>query len=332
VPKCREGFFKFWCDEELHVLKDAAISSNQAWKDAGKLRHGDIFRRRQVCRSQYRRRIKEKERHSTEMYTNDLHEALMMKNSTAFWQCWRSKFEHHNNKYIQVDGHVDSDVIVDTFAQHFKTSITCNNKDKAQALKELYLTLRSSYCAMPNTESHKFDTELVSKIISDAERGKAVNIDGLTAEHLQFCHSDVSLILEKLFNLMILCSYVPDGFRYSYIVRLQKLKACYSKSLTCDDFRAIACSPILTKVFEHCIFKRYEIFLLSSDNQFDFKKKVECNYALRTIVDGYVAKGSTANLCVIDISKAFDRVNHFALITKRMRCLIPLQLLYLLDS
>ena len=37
VPKCRKGFFKFWCDEELHVLKDAAISSNQAWKDAANL-------------------------------------------------------------------------------------------------------------------------------------------------------------------------------------------------------------------------------------------------------------------------------------------------------
>ena len=55
-------------------------------------------------------------------------------------------------------------------------------------------------------------------------------------------------------------------------------------------------SPI-SKVFEHCIFKRYEKFLLSSDNQFGFKKEVGCSYAIRTvrsIVDSYVAKGSTA--------------------------------------
>jgi len=334
VPKCRKGFFKFWWDEELRVLKDAAIDSNQAWKVAGKPRYGEIFRRRQSCRSQYRKRIKEKERMSTEMYTNDLHEALMMKNSTAFWQCWRSKFEHQN-KCIQVDGHVDPDIIADKFSQHFKTSITCNNTHKAEALKESYLSLRSSYCAMPITESHKFDTELVSNIISDLKRGKAMDVDGLTAEHLQFCHPVVSLILEKLFNLMILCSYVPDGFRYSYIVPIPKPKECYSKSLTCDDFRAIAISPILSKVFEHCIFKRYEKFLLSSDNQFGFKKKVGCSFAIRTvrsIVDSYVAKGSTANLCAIDISKAFDRVNHFALLTKLMKRLIPVQLLHLLES
>jgi len=28
-----------------------------------------------------------KERLATETYTNDLHEALMQKNNTAFWQC-----------------------------------------------------------------------------------------------------------------------------------------------------------------------------------------------------------------------------------------------------
>jgi len=33
-----------------------------------------------------------------------------------------------------------------------------------------------------------------------------MDVGGLTAEHLQFCHSVVLLILEKLFNLMILCS------------------------------------------------------------------------------------------------------------------------------
>jgi len=125
-------------------------------------------------------------------------------------------------------------------------------------------------------------------------------------------------IFKKLFNLTILCSFVPDGFRYNYIVPIPKIKDYYSKSLICEDFRAIAISPILSKVFEYCILNRYETFLVSFDNQFGFKKSVGCGYAIRTvrgIVDNYVARGNTANLCATDISKAFDRVNHFALIT-----------------
>jgi len=58
-----------------------------------------------------------------------------------------------------------------------------------------------------------------------------------------------TVILVKLFNLLISCSYVPDGFRYSYIVSIPKMKDCYNKCLTCDDFRGIAISSIISKIF-----------------------------------------------------------------------------------
>ena len=35
--------------------------------------------------------------------------------------------------------------------------------------------------------------------------------------------------------------------------------------------------------------------------------------AVRNIVDSYISRGSTTNLCAIDLSKAFDKVNHCAL-------------------
>ena len=50
-------------------------------------------------------------------------------------------------------------------------------------------------------------------------------------------------------------------------------------------------------------------FFITSDNQFGFRKGVGCTYAIRSVrkvVDNYVANGSTANLCTIDVSKAFD--------------------------
>jgi len=46
----------------------------------------------------------------------------------------------------------------------------------------------------------------------------------------------------------------------------------FSKSVSVDDFRGISISSVISKVFEHCILDRYDGFLLSSDNQFGFKK------------------------------------------------------------
>ena len=105
------------------------------------------------------------------------------------------------------------------------------------------------------------NTELVSNMVNNMKRGKAADTDAISAEHLLFCHPCLSTLLAKLFQLMIFTSYIPEGFRYSYIVPLPKPKEHFSKSLTCDDFRGIAISPTLSKVFEYCILDRFGSFL-----------------------------------------------------------------------
>jgi len=57
----------------------------------------------------------------------------------------------------------------------------------------------------------------IFNIVSDPKRGKATDVDRITAEQQQFSHPVLSVMLEKIFDLMILCTWcVPGGFRYSY--------------------------------------------------------------------------------------------------------------------
>ena len=119
---------------------------------------------------------------------------------------------------------MDQDIIANTFAMNFQKTISCNDPHQAAALKLSFMGARDSYHGLPISDYYKFDTELVSSIINDLKLGKALDNDGLSAEHLQFCQPVLSVILAKLFNLLISCSYVPDGFRYSYIVPIPKMK------------------------------------------------------------------------------------------------------------
>jgi len=48
-----------------------------------------------------------------------------------------------------------------------------------------------------------------------------------------------------------------------------------------------------------------------------------CYRSVHKVVDNYIANDNTANLCAIDISKAFDKVNHYALLSKLMKKMIP---------
>ena len=144
--------------------------------------------------------------------------------------------------------------------------------------------MRKYYCGFPLSGNDQFDTELVSSIIASLSHGKAAGLDGLTSEHLINCFPiSLSRILTKLFNLMLLCCYVPPDFGCSYTVPLPKIKETRSVAMTCDDFRGIAVSPILSKVFEHCILRRFQNFFVTSDNQFGFKKNLGCNQAIYTV-------------------------------------------------
>jgi len=80
---------------------------------------------------------------------------------------------------------------------------------------------------------------------------------------------------------------------------------------------------------------RFSNVFKSADNQCGFKKGIGCNYAIynaRKIVDKFISLGCTANLCAIDLSKAFDKVNHLALLIKLMKRHIPNELLELFEN
>jgi len=52
------------------------------------------------------------------------------------------------------------------------------------------------------TESSYFDAELVESVILKMRRGKAAALDGVTIEHLQYCHAILQRVLSKLSRLV----------------------------------------------------------------------------------------------------------------------------------
>jgi len=102
--------------------------------------------------------------------------------------------------------------------------------------------------------------------------------------------------------------------------------------MTCDGFRGIAISPILSKVFEHCLLDRCKSLLRTSSNQFGFRKALVVVLPFTVLrITSYLA-GVLLTFCAIDLSKAFDKVNHFALFIKVMRRRVPVELLQLMEN
>ena len=165
--------------------------------------------------------------------------------------------------------------------------------------------------------------------------GKAAGLDSLTAKHLKYSHPALATVRAKLFNIMLIFGCLPSAFGRSYIVPLPKGGHAIGKCLTVEDFRGISISHVLSKICEHCLLDLYATFFTTSDNQFGFKKGLSCSnaiYFIRTVIDGYIAGCSTVSLCALDLSKAFDKMNHHALLIKLKNRQVPINSLEIIEN
>ena len=178
------------------------------------------------------------------------------------------------------------------------------------------------------------DVECVDELIHSLKSGKAVGSDNISAEHLKYSHPVVNCILVKLFNLMLHFNHVPDGFGVGLTVPIPKVTS-HKIHMTTSDFRGITISPIISKLFEQCLLKRMNGYMASSDLQYGFKKNHGFNHAIYTVqstIEFFTKNDSTVNICALDVSKAFDKVNHFILLMKLMDRNVPLSLLRLFED
>ena len=133
---------------------------------------------------------------------------------------------------------------------------------------------------------------------------------------------------------MLEFSYVPNAFGIGLLVPIPK-KINYSSIYKTDDFRGITLSPIISKIFEHCLLQLFDSFLLSDERQFGFKKGKGCRdaiHCLSEIVNFYTSNNTTINICTVDLSKAFDNLNHSVLFQKLVKRNVPHCFILLLQN
>ena len=99
------------------------------------------------------------------------------------------------------------------------------------------------------------------------------------------------------------------------------------------NYRGIALSSLLSKVFDSCIISLNYMVLRSDDLQFAYKKScstIQCVSMVTEVINYYRHNGSSVYMCMLDACKAFDGVNLLTLFKTlyyREMCPIYLRLL-----
>ena len=128
--------------------------------------------------------------------------------------------------------------------------------------------------------------------------------------------------------------YMPCDLLLSTLCSIPKdLRANICSS---DNYRGIALSSCLSKIYDLTVLNRYNKELSTSDMQFAFKGKhgtTMCTLIMKEVMSHFKRNDSTVYAGLIDASKAFDRVRHdklFRLLIQRKVPTVTIRLL--LDS
>ena len=97
-------------------------------------------------------------------------------------------------------------------------------------------------------------------------------MDGWSGENLKFADPILAVLLSICFTCMFKHCYIPSSMLDSVIVPLVKNRNGDVTDLSDkNNYRPIALSSTISKVFQNVIMYRLEEYLWTTDNQFGFK-------------------------------------------------------------
>ena len=152
---------------------------------------------------------------------------------------------------------------------------------------------------------------VVKNCIQKLKSGKGDGDYGFNSNHLINGTPRLYVLLSLLFNIMLIHGYIPSDLLKSTIISIPKdNRASLSSS---NNYRGISLFNSICKVYDYVVLYLCGDKLQSSDMQFGFKSghsTTMCSLVYRELIDYYVNGKGNVYSCLLDASKAFDRVHY----------------------
>jgi hypothetical protein len=213
--------------------------------------------------------------------------------------------------------------------------IMTNKKDIANTLNDYFVNIgpKLSKCSANNQCFEKYlknnqmsslylypvcPSEVLS-LISKLDNNKSPGDDEISSKLLKACPAVFSELISHIANMAI------ETGRYPEKLKLGKVVPIHKKGSKTDptNYRPISLLSIINKIIEKLLYKRlyeyFENFKIIYQYQFGFRHAYSTTMALIEITDQLREQIESKDITIgiyIDLTKAFDLVNHKMLISK----------------
>ena len=162
------------------------------------------------------------------------------------------------------------------------------------------------------------ETEIIN-IINKMKDNKSPGYDSINAKFLKISSPFIAPILSKIFNSMLKSGLYPDELKVAKVIPIYK----NGDATKCTNYRPISILSLLNNIFEKLLYKRLyeylEKFKILYQFQYGFRKGHSTIHALVELVDkirNSIDNGEMTCGIFVDLSKAFDTVDHKILLHK----------------
>jgi len=161
-------------------------------------------------------------------------------------------------------------------------------------------------------------TEIIH-IVHDLKNSKRLGLDGFSTPVIKHVVYQIANPLSLIFNKSLESGIFPDKLKLAKVIPVFKAE----DKLLVSNYRPISILSVFSKILEKLMYTRLESFIekheLLCNNQFGFREKHSTYLALLNIIDHITQQIDSKSFSLgifIDLSKAFDTIDHTILLLK----------------
>ena len=239
---------------------------------------------------------------------------MLKTNPDVFWGEFRSRTgKIITNLPDTIDDNHGPQSIADMFASKFSaiTGSECSHDNNSMQ----YMTNENDFSASLTPGELR---DAIDKI------KPGTGPDEIQVNHLKYANNEVLEIICRLYNSCFIHGYVPKVMLKGTIKPRPKNK--FGNMKDSSNYREIMNSSVFMKLLEYLILPKLSDHCKISRCQFGYRGRTSTTLAVATlkeVAQKYNNEGSAIYACFLDMSKAFERVDHEILLRKLTESTLP---------
>ena len=279
------------------------------WNNEDRPRFGKEFEEMKSSRKIFRNMLNYCKKNELRIKKANITKSFQTKKS--FWRKIRST----NGKRVIpscIEGETEPERIIDIFDRKYKSIL---DGDSLRNVSPEFCEEFSYF----NGDVNVFDSTIRFEEFQDAFKNlnKGKGWDGIHSHHLRYASCSVRYFIYRLFSQFISHSFLPCKMLKGEIKPV--IKNVHESNSDMKNYRPVMNSSYFLKLFEYMLLPKLEDSFVPHFNQFGFRKNTSCLNTitiLKETVLTYHKEKSNVHCAKIDLSKAFDKVNHYKLLSK----------------